>query len=273
MALVINTNTAASAASVNLNRSNAGLQKSLARLSSGSRITNPSDDAGGLAVSMKLTAAMNRTKALNNNLQNAQSFLQSQDGAMKTATTILDRISELKVMASDVTKGPTDKANYNTEFLQLQEQLTTVLNEKFNGVDLFAAGSNTIEVIVSEDGNQTVGITQSDLAGALNTINAAGGIRDTDTPPISVGDITGSIQSLATLRASNGAVSSRLTFSMEMLQTNAQNLEAANSRIVDTDIAYESTQYARYNILVQSGTAMLAQANQSSQAALQLLRG
>ncbi len=269
MALVINTNTAASAASLNLNRSNAELQKSLSRLSSGSRIVNPADDAGGLAVSMKLTAALHRTQALTKNLQNAQSFLQSQDGALTNATAILDRISELKVMSSDVTKSADDVANYNTEFLQLQEQLNSSLNEKFNGVNLFTDPATTINVIVSEDGLQTVGITQSNLAAAVLDVTNSSGLADTS---MSMAGINNAIQSLATLRASNGGVASRLNFSLDMLQTNAQNLEAANSRIVDTDIAWESTQFARYKVLVESGSAMLAQANASSQAALRLLQ-
>ena len=119
MSLVINTNTAATAASVNLRSSNMLLQKSLSRLSSGIRITSPADDAGGLAVSMKMSAAIRRTDAVNNNVGNAVSFLQTQDGGLKTSGEILDRISEIRTLYSDVTKNANDKANYETEFDQM----------------------------------------------------------------------------------------------------------------------------------------------------------
>jgi flagellin len=102
------------------------LQNSLARLSSGSKIVNPSDDAGGLAVSMKMTAAIKRTSAVNDNIMNAKSFLQTQDGALGTATKILDRMSELKTLSTDVTKNATDIANYNTEFQSLQGALSAL---------------------------------------------------------------------------------------------------------------------------------------------------
>ena len=105
MGLVINTNTAATSASANLNASNAMLQKSLSRLSSGNKIVSPADDAGGLAVSMKLTAAIRRNDAVHTNVSNAVSFLQTQDGAMKTASKMLDRMSELRTLYDDVTKS------------------------------------------------------------------------------------------------------------------------------------------------------------------------
>ncbi|MGB0369716.1 MAG: flagellin [Opitutales bacterium] len=267
MSLVINTNIAASASAVNLTHSNQSLQKSLARLSSGSRIVNPADDAGGLAVSLKIDATISRTRALKNNLQNSLSFLQSQDGALKNATKILDRMSELRIMAEDVAKSTDDVANYNAEFTELQSQLGLLTNENFNGVSLFANGGNTLSTIVTEDGQQTVDISQADLQGTTNTVTSASSLTS-----ITITDVVTAIESVATMRAINGATSSRIGFSIDMLSVNALNLEAANSRIKDTDIAEESTMFARYNILVQSGTAMLAQANQASQAALRLLQ-
>ena len=264
MSLVINTNAAATSASVNLNKSNAMLQKSLARLSSGYKIANPADDAGGLAVSMKLTAAIHRTDAVNNNVSNAISFLQTQDGALGTAGKILDRVSELRTLYNDVTKSVSDKSNYDTEFTTLKDQLTDLVSEKFNSINLF--GSSNLSVYTTEDASQTVNVAQANLGTAVTTVTSAGGLS-----AIAVSSITGSIQNVATLRATNGAQSSRLNFASEMLTVNRTNLEAANSRIIDTDVAQESTQFARSNILVQSGTAMLAQANQTSQAALKLL--
>ena len=269
MALIINTNISASTAAMNLNRNNTMLQKSLARLSSGSRITSPADDAGGLAVSMKLEAAIARTDATSANVANAGSFLQTQDGALKSASQVLNRISELKLLSTDVTKSATDVANYDAEFTALKLQLTSTAAGTFNGVALFGAGAagTTLTVGVSEDSSQTLNITQSGLANAVTTITAA-----LNLGAISTANTITAITSVATLRAQNGAESSRLNFNADMLATNRNNLEAANSRIVDTDVAMESTKLARNNILVQAGSAMLAQANSSSQSVLRLLQ-
>lgn len=272
MSVVINTNTSAIAAKNNLNKSNAMLQSSLARLSSGSKIVNPSDDAGGLAVSMKMSAAIKRTEATSNNIANAQSFLQTQDGAFATAGKILDRMSELKTLSEDVTKNNTDKANYNTEFVALKAQLGAVGAEKFNGVSLMNTTAKSVKT--SEDGSQTVNIGGgkfSDDSTGINTNLIATSDGATSLGATNLSTITTSIENVATLRATNGAQSSRLSFASEMLDTNKQNLEAANSRIIDVDVATESTQLARANILVQAGSSMLSQANASSQVALRLL--
>ena len=265
MSVVINTNYAATVANNNLSASNSMLQRSLNRLSSGLKIVQPSDDAGGLAVSMKLEAAMKRTDAVSTNVANAISFLQTQDGALKTAGKVLNRMSELKTLHADVTKSTTDKANYETEFTALKSQLTSLAAEKFNGVALFGGGSLTVST--SEDGGQSFAITQADLATDVTDLTDAADTLAT----IAIADITGAIENVATSRAQNGAESSRLTFAADLLVNNRTNLEAANSRIIDVDVAQESTQLARYSILVQSGTAMLAQANASSQVALRLL--
>jgi len=265
MSLVINTNSAATAASHNLQKSNVLLQKSLSRLSSGMKINNPSEDAGGLAVSMKLEASIKRTNAVNTNIQNAISFLQSQDGGFKLGADLLNRISELKVFSLDVTKSASDVANYETEYDELKSQLSNIVSEKFNGVSLF--GGSSISVSTTEDGGNTVDVTKADIANAFNAVTSAANLND-----ISVADVTSSIQSIATLRATNGAQTSRLEFASRMLDINQTNLEAANSRIIDTDIAEESTKFARYQILTQSGAAMLAQANTTPQVALRLLQ-
>jgi len=266
MSVVINTNTAATVANNNLSASNALLQRSLNRLSSGLKIVQPSDDAGGLAVSMKLEAAMKRTDAVSTNVANAISFLQTQDGALKTAGKVLNRISELKTLSEDVTKSSSDVANYQVEFAALQSQLTSLAAEKFNGVALFGGAAATLEVATSEDGAQTFDITQANLAGNVTAVTGAA-----DLGALTIANVTGALEAVATSRAQNGAESSRLNFSADLLVNNRTNLEAANSRIIDVDVAQESTQLARYSILVQAGTAMLAQANASSQVALRLL--
>lgn len=277
MSLVINTNTSASIAARNLQESNSLLQRSLNRLSSGSKITRPSDDAGGLAVSMKIKSAIKRNSAVQNNIGNAISFLQSQDGALRTVGKILDRMSELKILRDDPTKSTSDKSNYQTEFNALQKQLGNLKAESFNGVSLFSASSgSTLSLGITEDGSKTVSITKS----AISAVSGGLVISGTDltneanslgTAGISVSNIRTAIENVATMRATNGADASQLEFAAEMLSINRTNLQAANSRITDTDIAEESTQFARYNILTQSGVAMLAQANSTPQIALQLL--
>ena len=272
MSVVINTNYAATVASNNLAASSAMLQKSLNRLSSGSKIVNPSDDAGGLAVSMKLSAAARRQGAVAANIGNAVSLLQTQDGALKVSAKVLERISELKVLYTDITKSDSDKANYNTEFLALKTQLTDNAAEKFNGVSLFGS-SDVGTVAVTEAGATTVAITARDLtstASGVGVITAATGT--TALAGVTVAQISTAIENVATMRAANGAEQSRFGFASELVTTNMANLEAANSRIVDVDVASESTQLARWNILVQAGTSMLAQANQSAQSALKLLQ-
>jgi len=266
MSVVINTNSAATIASNNLAASNTMLQRSLNRLSSGSKIVNPSDDAGGLAVSMKLSAAAKRSGAAATNIANSVSFLQTQDGALKVAGKVLDRISELHTLYQDPTKNASDLANYDAEFTQLQSQITSLAAEKFNGNNLFA---NALTTKVSEDGSQTVTLSSKDLAGDADVTAITGA---SDLSGVTQTNVENAIQSVATMRASNGAEQSRLGFASEVLTVNKANLEAASSRISDVDVAEESTQLARWNILTQSGTAMLAQANQSAQSAMRLLQ-
>ena len=275
MSVVINTNYAATVASNNLATSNSMLQKSLNRLSSGSKIVSPADDAGGLAVSMKLSAAAVRQGAVAVNIGNAISLLQSQDGALKVTGQVLQRISELKVLYNDVTKSTSDLANYNTEFTALQAQLTANATESFNGVSLF--GSANIGAVATTEngaGGTTVTVAARDLASStsgVGVITAATG--STSLSSITVAQISTAIENVATMRATNGSEQSRLGFASELVTVNKANLESANSRIIDVDVAAESTQLARWNILVQAGTSMLAQANQSPQSALKLLQG
>ncbi len=273
MSVVINSNYAATVASNNLASSSAMLQKSLNRLSSGSKIVNPSDDAGGLAVSMKLSAAATRSGATQTNIGNATSLLQTQDGALKVSGDILNRMSELKTLYGDVTKTTSDQANYNVEFTALQSQLTAISSEKFNGTALFS--SSSLSIGVTEDGSTSSAVT---LTGAdvANTSTGFGAVTattgTTSLGAVSLSTIQSAIENVATMRAQNGAEQSRLGFASSLLTTNKANLEAANSRITDVDVAQESTQLARWNTLVQAGTAMLSQANGSAQTALKLLQ-
>tara|TARA_B100001093_G_scaffold379973_1_gene365323 strand:- start:338 stop:1276 length:939 start_codon:yes stop_codon:yes gene_type:complete len=311
MPLNINTNAAAANASYYLSKNNAALQKSLNRLSSGSRITKPSDDAGGLAVSMKLQGTINRLSGVEKNIGNAISFLQVQDGILENAAGILDRMAELKALSQDVLKNSSDIANYDSEFATLQVQLFQMSSSTFNGVSLFGrydndgtaavfqSTSNTVSIYTSARGESgsAVQINKSTLlsaltlksdtlsvaawsdsgnsgtAGSSGTFSFAASISTTamTLSKVSVGVFNQALQNLATLRAENGGSVSRLQFAQESAAQQRTNLEAAKGRIVDVDIATESTTLAKYNILVQASASMLAQANSTPNVALMLL--
>lgn len=276
MSVVINTNYSAIVASNNLTQSNEALQKSLNRLSSGSKIVNPSDDAGGLAVAMKLSAIAKRQGAVATNLGNAVSFLQTQDGALKVTGSILDRMSELVTLYNDSTKNTSDKANYDTEFQALSKQLQSITSETFNGNSLFSTSSLTVSATENGSTSNAITLQSKDLSNTTTTIGLGAlgsGTATMTSGTIAISDITNALQNVATFRAQNGAEQSRLQFATEMLTVNKANMEQATSRITDVDVAQESTQLARWNVLVQSGTAMLSQANQSAQTALKLLQG
>ena len=323
MPLNITTNSAAASASYYLGKNQSALQKSMTRLASGKKIIAPYDDPGSLSVSMKLEASINRLGGAQNNIRNAISFLEVQDGLLAFAGRILDRMAELKGLSSqDPMKSSLDQASYNDEFKDLQVQLHEMSKQTFNGVSLFAQfatdnstglvnstevqfrGSNTqdntLTIFTSSDGNDgsKVSLSKSALLSAL-TINAgslnaslfssannsqaigASGVftfaserveGTMDLDQISVGVFTKALENIASLRAENGGTMSRLSFSDEMISQMKSNMKAALGRIVDVDIAEESTNMAKYNVLTQASAAMLAQANSTTDIALMLLR-
>jgi len=275
--MVINTNIQAIGAARNLAESQALLGRSLSRLSSGSKIVKPSDDAAGLAVSEKLDAQNSRIQAAKTNVQNAISYVQTADGFMKSMTKVLTRMSELTTMARDVTKNTDDVALYDTEFQALKEQLADTIGlgsgsslGTFNGIELFGPNPTGLTVTIGEAVDQTMTIAETNLQDGTESIALllATGTDVTNSAAL----VTGSIQQIATERATLGASQSRLEVASAQLVVQYENLEAAISRIRDVDVAEESTQLARYNILVQSGTAMLAQANAAPQTVLKLLQ-
>lgn len=265
MPVVINTNTAASIASNNLAASNAMLQRSLNRLSSGSKIVNASDDAGGVAVAGRLTAASKRSAVVSANVGNAVSFLQHQDSALKTVGKILERMSELQALYADPTKSTSDTALYGTEFSALKTSLVAMTDDKVNTLDIFATAAMSVSV------NDQLNTTDA-VAFGLANLGSAIGTGGSSLVIDQVSNLNTAIQTIAGQRAENGAKQSVLGFQGEMLSANRINMDAAISRIMDVDVAEESTQLARYNTLVQAGTSMIAQANQVSQVALSLLR-
>jgi flagellin len=269
--MVINTNISAQTGARLLAESSNLLSKSLARLSSGSKITSPEDDAAGLAVSMRFDAQINRIGAANNNVGNAISFNQTQDGFLKKVSKALDRMSELAILSQDVTKTDTDRALYDKEFATLGSYIKDISGKDFNGVSLFS--NATLNVTTDGDGG-TFGMAGVDLGTtAYNNVTANTTQVDTTAHAITaLGYVKAALSQLATDRATVGANISRLTSTGEQLGVLKDNLSAANSRITDVDVAEESTNFARYNILVQAGTAMLAQANAVPQSVLKLIQ-
>ena len=369
MPIVVNSNTTATVASFNLSSANDALRKSLNRLSSGKRIVSPADDAGGLSVAYKLNSKLQRTEAVRQNIQSGISYLQVQDGAMVTVAKIVDRMAELRTMASDVTKNTQDVENYSKEFIELQRQLNQVRREKFNGISLFSVSrtqavntppdlrpqldkANAVDdegrtyqtfsrnILTTadgqfDDGNVSLNVinlqyilslggidarfvnssttshinSQRALAAAnggdadgqhvfinlgnvnngnMNDMSAGSSASLTDQQAafddvytadgflksimfVSVGSFTNIIQRIADARSENGAEQNRLGMVNELLIQNQTNLEAAYGRIMDADMALESTRFAKQNVLVQSSAAMVAQANQLTNIALTLL--
>jgi len=270
--MVINTNISAQSAATMLDENSSALSKSLSRLSSGSKITSPADDSAGLAVSMGLTAQIARTSAAQSNVNNAVSFNQTQDGYLQQVDTALTRMSELTVSAQDVTKTTSDRALYQQEFSTLQGYISDVSSKDFNGVSLF--NGNTLKVTTDGDGT-TFNNTGVDLAKGTTYATA---LDSTKTKIDSVSDastaltnVKAAISQLSSDRASIGANEETLGYYNNQLSTLNNNLSAANSQITDVDVATESTNYAKENILVQSATAMLAQANTMPDSVLKLI--
>jgi len=333
MSLNISTNTAALRAGTQLGINQKHLQKSFDRLASGTKLSSPVDDPGGLAVSMKLSAAINRIAGAQNNVQNAISFMEVQDGMLDTVGKIIDRMSELKGLSSqDPMKSDQDRASYNNEFKDLQAQLYDISQMKFNGVSLFANTTkesggdpavfggatqdssldNTLTIFTSAEGaaGSKVSVHKSLLLSALTfntrdssdgtvdgnrdsvtwvSANNSLGVGEEDTPfnatfatqsggafldlaDISVGVFSQALENVAFLRAQNGGVHSRLAFNAQSLTQQKTNMRAALGRMVDVDIAEETTNLAKYSVLSQASASMLAQANQNTDIALMLLR-
>jgi len=270
--MVINTNTAASRGARFLADSTTNLQKSLSRLSSGSKIVSPEDDAAGLAVASKFDAQINRTNAVRSNIGNAISFKQTQDGYLDKVQKALDRMSELATLATDSSKSPSDVELYGDEFTKLGDYIQNIGTQQFNGVDLFGAGGFTVMVDDSASGGGGFTMDGMSLATNVSHWNDITASTTTRAAFISVfSKVKTAVEDVAGLRSAVGANLSRLNMTDSHLSVLAENLGASVSRIKDVDVAEESAKYAKYNILVQSGTAMLAQANSLPQSALRLL--
>ena len=217
---------------------------------------------------MNLVSQMGDNTAASSNVGDAISFNQTQDGYLQQVNSALDRMSELSVQSQDVTKSSSDRTLYNNEFNTLANYVNNVSTQNFNGVSLFDGANLSVPVDATGGTytNKGVQLTANVYSGlAVQDISTTGGAVTALTA------VTAAITQLATDRASIGANEETLTDYSNQLSTLNNNLSAANSQIMDVDVAQESTNYAKENILVQTGTAMLAQANSLPQIALKLL--
>lgn len=296
--MVINTNQNTVEATSNLQKSHAAMNRSIARLSTGSKIVQPSDDAAGLSNSEKMLAQGSRIEAVRVNIQNAVSLTQTADGFLSSMNDVLNRMSELSILAQDVTKSAGDQALYNTEFEKLKEQLRDVIGNgdngtdgdpnwnmgstdpsgNFNGIVLFGARAD-MTIVVSATGSQTMEVSEINLrriGGAMsdllwdNSVDGSQPDLNMDSPA-AISKINSAIEQLADERAKVGADLSRLGVVEAQLQVQEENLSAANSRIRDVDVAVETTRLAKNLILTEASTSMLQQANDLPRLALRLL--
>jgi flagellin len=276
-----------SIAAFNYNLATIGLNKSIARLSSGSALADPSDDPAGLAVSSQFDASVKRLSATTQSVQVLLSLAQTSDGFLTTIEDQLTRMSELAARATNGAFSASDRQNYSIEFEQLTTDITNqVTNAKFNGAVVFDTAqpgtnpNNTVSASVSQDGTNTFTITLRNLTddrqagvgtGSLFGLGAMD-ITTTTGASAALGQLTTLLANVATDRANVNSDVSSLDFHLQNLSTEEVNTNQANSRIKDLDFAEESTTLAKYNILAQAGAAVLAQANTSLQNVLTLLR-
>ncbi len=253
--------------------STANLQsKSMEKLSSGFRINRASDDAAGLAISQKLSAQVSGLDQAQRNAQDAISLVQTGEGAMAEVHSMLQRVRDLAVQYNNGTLSSADQSAITDEVSQLQSEIDRIGNDtKFNGISLLTGGSDVTFQVGAEDG-QTITVSGLQLYGT-------GGSQKIDSTifsfanPVSLSSIDAAIENISSARSAFGSVQNRLEHTINNLGTLQENTQAAESRIKDVDMAKEMVNFTKLNILQQAGTAMLAQANQSSQGVLSLLRG
>lgn len=282
MGLRINTNLASINAQKNLSRSQLQLDRSLDRLSSGLRITRAGDDAAGLAISESLRAQIRGLRQAQRNANDGISVIQTAEGALNEISNILIRMRELSVQAaSEGSISNTERSFLQNEFSSLQSEITRIANAtRFGGrvlLDGTLSGTgNALTFQVGINNNATVDRISLNIGDAtasglsIQTTDAA--ISTTASAQSALATVDSAISSVSTLRGDLGAAQNRLQSTINNLQTSVENLSAANSRIRDADIAAETANLTRAQVLQQAGIAVLAQANVSSQVALQLLQ-
>jgi len=279
MPMVINTNIASINSQRRLNETNNNLSTSMERLSSGLRVNSAKDDAAGLAISNRMTSQIRGMTVATRNASDGISLAQTAESAMGELTNTLQRMRDLSVQSANdgaVTGGDRDKLQ--AEFKQLNDELSRIVTStEFNGKKIIngsLAGGLAMQVGANTAADNRIAISIENLATTLASVTAASiGSGATATGARGAIDaIDNAIKSIDTSRAKLGAIQNRFTTTISNLQSSIENQSAARSRITDTDFAQETANLSRGQILQQAGTAMLAQANQSGQSVLSLLR-
>lgn len=279
MGLRIATNTTSLTAQRHLSNTRRLLDKSLERLASGYRINRAGDDAAGLAISEKLRAKIQGLNQSQRNANDGVSLIQVAEGGLHEIQNILVRLRELGVQAASDTIGDKERRYLNEEYASLKDELDRIANStEFNGTVLLDGTGGTLDFQVNTGGSNLLGVDRISFNAFKLDVNAdklgleEGGIADKYSAQRSLGIIDTAIDDVASIRGELGALENRLTSTVRNLSISVENLSAARSRIKDVDIANESAQLTKQNILMQAGVSVLAQANQVPQMALQLLQ-
>jgi flagellin len=278
MALVINTNIASVTAQRHLTESRADMEQSMERLSSGKRINSAMDDAAGLTIAHSLDAKVSSLNMAARNANDGISLINLAEGALDEVTTMLIRMRELATQSINGTYASADRTNLNSEYQALASEITRISdNTFFNGIAVIG-GTDSVTFQVGHSSSDTIAFTAVNMAAsaigstvALVSTNIAA-VSATNGSTGALGVIDAAIADVDNYRATLGATANRLEHSANNLYTRVENQMAAKSRIEDADYAVESANLARAQVLQQAGTAMLAQANASTQNVLSLLK-
>ncbi|SPJ34849.1 flagellin N-terminal helical domain-containing protein [Kushneria phyllosphaerae] len=277
MAMVINTNALSLNAQNNLNKSQQSLNTAIERLSSGSRINSAKDDAAGLAISNRMNAQVTGLNQANRNANDGISLAQTAEGAMGQVTDNLQRIRELTVQAANGTNTDADKTSIQDEIGQRLEEINRLAGQtQFNGKNLLDGSATDVRIQVGANDGQTIDLTLSDVTTATLFAGGSGAEPDVTAANFDTGsalaDIDAALQLVDSSRSTLGAQQNRLQSVVEGNATTSTNLSAAMSQIKDADYATEVSNMSKAQILQQAGTSVLAQANQTTQGVMSLLR-
>ena len=267
MAMTINTNVASLNAQRNLNGSQSSLSTSMQRLSSGLRINSAKDDAAGLAIADRMNSQIRGISVAIRNANDGISLAQTAEGALSTVTDALQRMRELAVQSLNGSNSSSDRANLDTEYQQLSEEITRIAGQtKFNGAAIIGDGAGAQVFQVGANKGDTLTITTTGVS------TVGGDIKGTGAANTALDAIDAKLKAINTDRATYGAAMSRFDMAIQNLQVSSENQAAARGRIMDADFATETANLSRAQILQQAGTAMVAQANQLPNQVLTLLR-
>ncbi len=276
MGLRINTNTASLNAQRTMWGTKLGLDKSMERLSSGYRINRAGDDAAGLAISENLKAQVRGLKQASRNAQDGISLVQVAEGGLNEVSSLLIRLRELSVQAASDTIGAVERQFLNVEYDQLISEIDRIADgTEFNGTQLLSGVGSILDFQVGTRNNPEIDRISFDASRADANSAALGvnltSVADKASAQNALSAIDHAIVSVSAMRADFGAIQNRLSSIISNLQVSVENLASANSRIRDVDVAEETSEFTKNNILLQAGTSVLAQANQSANTALTLL--